>query len=267
MKKVYPNKLLGQNFLTCEWVLPKLAKAADLQPSDTVLEVGPGTGILTRFLAAHAKKVIAIEKDRALSASLSEAFAQERLSIVEIITGDILRLLPTIITNYSLPTTRYKLVSNIPYYLTSRLIRMLLEQEHKPECIVLTIQKEVAERIVAQPPNMSILTLSVQAYGTPEIIAEVPASCFSPKPKVDSAILRISDISENFFIQHNIVPKDFFAVIKAGFSSRRKVLTNTLESFASKKDLVQALNSIGHPPTARPQELSLKEWAQLVQSF
>jgi len=267
MNKLLPNKLLGQNFLTCEWVLPALAKAVDLQPGDTVLEIGPGTGVLTRFLASHAKKVIAVEKDRALSASLSEAFVQEKITNVEIITGDILKLLPCVITCYSLSTIRYKLVSNIPYYLTSRLIRILLEQEQKPQCIGLTIQQEVAERIVAKPPHMNILALSVQAYGRPEIIAEVPASCFSPQPKVDSAILKISRISEDFFAESRITPKDLFTFIKAGFSSRRKVLTNTLESLASKKELLQALHSIGHLPTARPQELSLENWAALVRSL
>ncbi|MBI4224731.1 MAG: ribosomal RNA small subunit methyltransferase A [Candidatus Sungbacteria bacterium] len=258
------NKLLGQNFLTCEWVLSDLAKAAELTASDTVLEIGPGTGVLTRFLAARVKKVVAVEKDRQLSSSLSEAFAQEKISNVEIITGDILKLLPHLIADYSLPTLGYKLVSNIPYYLTSRLIRTLLELEKKPEVIVLTIQKEVAERIVARPPDMNILALSVQAYGTPEIVADVPASCFNPQPKVDSAILKITHISENFFTKHHIASKDFFSLVKAGFSSRRKMLTNNLRSFASKKELVQALHSIGHSPSARAQELSLQEWIKII---
>lgn len=259
-----PNKLLGQHFLTCEWVLPALAKAADLQSGDTVLEIGPGTGILTRFLAAHAKKVIAVEKDRELSAALSHALTQEKIGNVEIMTGDILKLLPYVIANYELKTNTYKLISNIPYYLTSRLIKILLEQEQKPSCVVLTIQKEVAQRIVARPPDMNILGLSVQAYGTPEIIAAVPASCFSPQPKVDSAILKISNISEDFFTQYHVTPKAFFTLVKTGFSSRRKLLTNNLASYASKKELAQALNSIGHLPTARPQELSRQEWGQII---
>jgi 16S rRNA (adenine1518-N6/adenine1519-N6)-dimethyltransferase len=261
MKTHRPNKLLGQHFLTCEWVLPALAKAADLQPDDTILEIGPGTGILTRFLAARAKKVIAVEKDRTLSAALSKALVKEKVFNVDVMSEDILR--------YDLKTlpSPYKVVANIPYYLTSRLIRILLEEEQKSKTIIFTIQKEVAERIIANPPDMNILALSVQAYGTPEIIADVPASCFSPQPKVDSAILKISDISEDFFTKSQIEPKDFFTLIKAGFSSRRKVLTTTLASFASKKELMHALNSIGHLPTIRPQELSLEEWAQLVRSL
>lgn len=255
----HSNKLLGQHFLICEWVLPCLTKAADLQPDDIVLEIGPGTGILTRFLATRAQKVIAVEKDRELSAALSAALAKEKASNAEIVTGDILRW------DFSVLPHTYKVVANIPYYLTSRLIRTLLEQEHRPEIIVLTIQKEVAERIVAQPPDMNILALSVQAYGTPKIITDVPASCFSPQPKVDSAILKISGISDNFFANHQIMPKDFFTVIKQGFSSRRKLLTNNLKPFASKKEIGQVLLSIGHTPNARPQELSLEEWAKIIQ--
>ncbi len=268
-----PNKLLGQNFLTCEWVLPALAHAAEITRNDTVLEIGPGTGVLTRFLANSAKGVIAVEKDRELSIALQAALVQEKITNVEILTEDILNLLPKppfqtksgIYGVHSrLSLENYKVIANIPYYLTSRLIRILLELEKKPEIIVFTIQREVAERAVAQPPDMNILALSVQAYGTPEIIAEVPALCFNPRPKVDSAILKISNISEDFFAQHHIAPKDFFAIVKAGFSSRRKVLTNNLQSFASKKELVQALNSIGHLPISRPQELSLEEWAHLI---
>lgn len=274
---LHPNKLLGQHFLICDWVLPELAKAAELTAGDTVLEIGPGTGVLTRFLASRAKKVIAVEKDAKLAQYLANQLTptkthlddskhlpddrQKFVKNVEIITGDIMRL------DFSVLSEPYKVVANIPYYLTSRLIRILLEQQKKPEIIVLTIQKEVAERAIARPPDMNILALSVRAYGTPEITASVPASCFNPRPKVDSAILKISKISEGFFVRHHIAPKDFFSLIKAGFSSRRKMLTNNLKQFASKKELIQALNSIGHLPTARAQELSLDDWVQLVQSF
>lgn len=269
-----PNKLLGQHFLTCEWVLPALAQAAELTRNDTVLEIGPGTGVLTRFLASRAKMVIAVEKDQALAARLFRELSEEKtpsqtskhfsddrqkfVKNVDVIPADILHF------DFSILPENYKVVANIPYYLTSRLIRILLELKRKPDIIVFTIQKEVAERVIAKPPDMNILALSVQAYGTPKIIADVPASCFNPRPKIDSAILKISNISEDFFAQHHIARKDFFAIVKAGFSSRRKVLTNNLRSFASKKELVQTLNSIGHLPTSRPQELSLEEWAHLT---
>ena len=258
MTKVRPNKILGQHFLICEWVLPELAKAAELTRNDVALEIGPGTGVLTHFLATRAKKVIAVEKDRELSALLLAALTNEKVSSVEIVGKDILRF------DFSILPNVYKVVANIPYYLTARLIRMLLELKNKPEVIVLTIQKEVAERIVAQPPDMNILALSVQSYGTPEIIADVPASCFSPQPKVDSSILKISNLSADFFVKHRIKPQYFFATLKAGFSSRRKVLTNNLQSFAPKKELAKILLSIGHLPTARAQELSLEDWARFV---
>lgn len=253
-----PNKLLGQHFLVCGWVLPELAAGAELVRDDAVLEVGPGTGVLTRFLATRAKKVIAVEKDRELSAALSVALAREKVANVEIIPGDILRL------DFSVLPDTYKVVANIPYYLTSRLIRILLEAEKKPEIIVLTIQREVAQRVVAQPPDMNMLALSVQAYGTPEIVAEVPASCFVPRPKVDSAILKISGISENFFAQHRVTPQDYFRLIKQGFSSRRKMLINNLETFASKRELKNALISAGQSETARAQELGPDDWGNLA---
>lgn len=271
------NKLLGQHFLTCKWVLPELAKAANLGADDTVLEIGPGTGVLTRFLAERAKKVIAVEKDAALAQRLAYEFAIDcnqpaddrqkfvkngySMGPVEIIIGDILWF------DFSILPEQYKVVANIPYYLTSRLIRILLELKKKPEIIVLTIQQEVAERAVAQAPDMNILALSIQSYGTPEIIASVPALCFNPKPKVDSAILKIADISEDFFVRHAIEPRDFFRIVRAGFSSRRKMLVNNLEAFRSKKELQKALHLIGKPETARAQELSLKEWAMLVRLF
>jgi len=259
------NKLLGQHFLTCEWVLPALAKAAELARTDTVLEIGPGTGVLTRFLAQRAKRIIAVEKDATLSTLLSATLAKEKITNVAIVTDDILSLFQTKSGMGAwLSQKKYKVVANIPYYLTSRLIRILLEQERRPEIIVLMIQREVAERAVAQPPDMNMLALSVQTYGTPEIIADVPASCFHPRPKVDSAILKISGISEDFFTERHIAPKDFFALAKAGFSSRRKILSNNLRDFASKKELFRALVSLGHSPTARAQELSLEKWTALI---
>lgn len=269
-----PNKLLGQHFLICEWVLADLAKATELKPTDTVLEIGPGTGALTRFLASRVKKVIAVEKDTVLAKDLADQLKttysnlddsqhlcddrQEFVKNVEIIAGDILHF------DFSILPAKYKVVANIPYYLTSRLIRVLLEQERKPEAMVLTIQREVAERIIARPPQMNLLGLAVQAYARPEIMAHVPASCFRPRPQVDSAILRMSDISDEFFNKNRIAQKDFFVLAKAGFSSRRKMLVNNLERFGTKKDIMRHLESIGHPHTARAQELSPKDWARLA---
>lgn len=256
------KKSLGQHFLKCEWVVETLLKSAGLNAQDTVLEIGPGTGILTRALAARAKQVIAVEKDERLATALIGELNQEGVKNVEIISGDILRLLPRLAWN------KYKVVANIPYYLTSRLLRVILEQDQRPKLIVLTIQKEVAGRIVAHPPHMNLLALSVQAFGNPEIIASVPASCFSPKPKVDSAIIRISDISDNFFQKNNIDRELFFSIARAAFGQKRKTLANSLASVTGNKAHALALiRAAKLNDASRPEELSLKEWRDLYHAY
>lgn len=258
---INPKKSLGQHFLTCPWVISDMCHAAHLSSSDTVLEIGPGTGILTRPLAALVKKVIAIEKDEQLARALARQLQSEKITNVAILEGDILTHVP------ALPA-EYKIVANIPYYLTARLLRLFLEkQEKKPSNIVLTIQKEVAQRIVAQPPHENLLALSVQVFGTPRIIATVPASCFSPKPKVDSAIISISDISDQFFTSRHIEPELFFRIARLGFNQKRKVLVNSLSSLADKKTLTQLFVRLKLGEKIRPEELSIEQWAILVPHF
>lgn len=249
------KNLLGQHFLRCQWVIDTLIKVSELKKSDTILEIGPGTGILTKALAKKAEKVIAVEKDKELAAELGRSLAKEGIQNVEIITDDILKLLTS---NQLLVTSNYRVVANIPYYLTSRLLRLLLENENRPELIVMTLQKEVAGRLIAKPPQMNLLALSVQAHGTPKIIHDVPASCFSPRPKVDSAIVHISDISDRFFEKNGLDKKLFFEIAKQGFSQKRKILSNTLKKFGI-KNLPFALS--------RPQELSLNDWAKITQTI
>jgi len=241
------KKSLGQHFLTCQWVVDTLIKSAELSLSDTVLEIGPGTGILTRALAQHSKKVIAIEKDEGLARQLKEKLALGGIKNVEVIAGDILKIFPEI-----LPAVDFKIVANIPYYLTGRLLRLIFEKEPRPKTVVLTIQKEVALRITAQPPDMNLLALSVQAFGKPKIIKTIPKECFSPKPKVESAIISISDISDKFFISNHISPDLFFRVARTAFSKKRKMLRHTLGAFNKTKS------------TARPQELSLEQWMRII---
>lgn len=253
-----PNKLLGQHFLICDWVCDALLRAAELAPEDTVIEVGPGRGALTRVLARHAKRVIAVEKDKVLSQELGATLMREKVVNGEIITGDILRL------DFDTLPQSYKIVANIPYYLTARMIRMFLESDRAPELMAITIQKGVAERVIAKTTQMSILALSVQAYGTPEIVATIPASCFSPKPAVDSAILKISNISHDFFTKHNVLPQDFFRIVRLGFSQKRKKLVNNLGQIIPKKDMTALLSDIKHSPDVRAQELSLSDWARLI---
>ncbi len=256
------KKSLGQHFLRCEWVVDELIAAADLRPSDTVLEIGPGTGILTVPLAKHAGRVIAVEKDDALA----DALRGKNFPRVEIVKGDILSLFQTksgISSRLSLEC--YKVVANIPYYLTSRLLRLLIEGDARPERIVLTIQKEVAERIIAVPPDMNLLALSVEAYGTPRLIALVPPSCFAPSPDVESAIISISDISDNFFRKNALDAQFFFKVLHAAFGQKRKQLANPLAAIAGGKEkALAALKTAGLDPRVRPQELSLAQWATLI---
>ena len=255
---VRAKKSLGQHFLTCPWVISDMCRAAHLSSSDTVLEIGPGTGVLTRPLAARVKKVIAIEKDERLCHTLARELALKGMNNVTILNGDILTCVPIL-------PAEYKIVASIPYYLTARLLRLFLEQqEKKPNAMVLTIQKEVAQRITAQPPNENLLALSIQVFGTPRIVATVPASCFSPKPWVDSAIISISDISDIFFIRQHIKKEPFFQLLHRAFAQKRKMLTNTLSDIVPPKDIKHALQSMGAPLRARPQELSKEQWALLA---
>ena len=276
---MYAKKSLGQNFLRCEWVVDEIIRAAKLTPEDTVLEVGPGTGVLTRALAAAAGHVIAVEKDERLASTLHDELKKEEITNVKIVSADILKVLPQLFAAYNLPATldrrlqpgeaSYKLVANIPYYLTGHLFRLIFEQDRLPKKVVLMLQKEVAERIAARPPRMSMPALAVQVFGVPEIIAAVPASCFTPEPKVDSAILKISDISDDFFPKNKIEKAVFFETARRGFSQKRKTLANSLAVLAGgdKSEIVRALSAVGLAPRTRPEELSPQNWADLVREF
>lgn len=258
-----PNRTLGQNFLKCRWVVSTMIKSAELDPlKDIVLEVGPGTGILTRALAEKSCRVLAVEKDK----KLAENLQKQDLVKVEIITGDILKTFSKLTKTYNLKSNSYKVVSNIPYYLTSRLLRILLEQGPQPSLIVLTIQKEVAKRICVKTGEMNLLSISVQTFGKPKVMKAVPAECFWPKPKIDSAILKISDISFDFFKKNGVLPKDFFFICRKGFSQpRKKLLNNLLPLFpGSKNELISGLQSIGLNPDKRPAELNPENWAKLT---
>lgn len=230
---------MGQHFLASRATLDAIVTAADIKKNDAVLEVGPGKGILTTELAVRAKKIIAIEKDSRFIPLLQGQFSEKNVSIIE---GDILHMpLDDILPK------KYKIVANIPYYITSHFLRLFLERDHKPESMTLLVQYEVAKRICAAPPNMNMLALSVQAYGMPRIIQKVPRSHFKPAPDVDSAIITITDINNDFFEKNKILPDTFFALAKKAFSQKRKKLRNT----------------IGIDSDQRPQELSLGDWLKL----
>ena len=254
-----PDKKLGQNFLQDPFALDSIAAAAEIQPTDTVLEIGPGLGSLTRYLAVAAREVIAVELDPDLIPPL-QAVTQPYDNI-RIIHGDILKLSPQELVQ----EPGYLVVANIPYYITSAIIRHLLEHDPKPRRIVLTIQKEVADRICAQPGDMSLLALSVQVYGQPRLVQRIPAGAFFPAPKVDSAVLCV-EIYETPRIQPELL-NTFFKLVKAGFSQKRKTLRNSLSSglHISTLEAEGLLKKANIDPMRRAETLSIEEWQLLCE--
>jgi len=248
------DKSLGQNFLQDSFALEKIVAAAEINSTDTVLEIGPGLGSLTRYLAVSAKEVVAVELDLKMLQPLKAILTSYQN--VRVIQGDILKLAPDeLVTKQD-----YVVVANIPYYITSAVIRHLLESKNKPRRIVLTIQKEVAERICAQPGDMSLLALSVQVYGEPRIAARIPADAFFPSPKVDSAVLCV-DIYPTPQIKTELL-KTFFKLIKAGFSQKRKMLRNSLSAglHISPTNAAELLTHANIDPQRRAETLSIEEW-------
>ncbi len=251
------KKRLGQNFLTSKSIVSLIVKSAEVNQKDTVLEAGPGKGVLTAELLKRADKVIAVEKDKELVDFLKDKFELEiKSGKLELIFGDILKFN---LDNHQLMANNYKIVANIPYYITSRFLKTFLEEKKQPEKIVLLIQKEVADRITARDNKGSILSISVKAYGDPKIIKKVPASFFHPKPKVDSAIILIDNISKKNF--QNINEKTFFSLLKKGFSSKRKLLKNNL-NLPNTEGLVKC----GVPGNARAENLSMENWLCLLKN-
>lgn len=248
------DKSLGQNFLQDPSALEKIVRAAEIQEDDCVLEIGPGLGSLTRYLAVSSRIVAAVELDPDLLTPLQAVLAP--YPNVRVVHGDILDLAIADLVDQP----GYIVAANIPYNITSAIIRHLLESDPKPRRIVLTIQKEVAERICAAPGDLSLLALSVQVYGKPSIAARIPAGSFHPVPNVDSAVLRI-DIHPQPLIPEEMLPV-FFKLIKAGFSQKRKTLRNSLSSGLHIKpaDAEALLQSAGIDPMRRAETLSIEEW-------
>lgn len=255
------DKRLGQNFLQDPYALEKIVQTAEIHPTDTVLEIGPGLGSLTRYLAAAAQKVIAIELDDRLFPPLEAVIAQYHN--IQLVHGDILDIEP----NEIIQQGDYLVVANIPYYITSAVIRHLLESNPKPRRIVLTIQKEVAERICAGPGDMSLLALSVQVYGEPRIAARIPAGAFYPAPKVDSSVLSV-DIYPAPIIPVELLDT-FFLLIKAGFSQKRKKLRNSVSAgiHQSPTETEKLLRAVDIDPQRRAETLSLEEWGELSKQY
>ena len=252
-----PIKGLGQNFLQDNRILQKIVAAAKLEPADNVLEIGAGLGSLTRYLALSASSVTAVELDQNLFLALKAVLAPH--ANVHPVQGDILKLNPTDLMD----SPGYIVVANIPYYITSAVIRHLLACDPRPRRVVLTLQKEVAERICAEDGKMSLLALSVQVYGKPAIIAQIPSEAFYPPPKVDSAILCI-EIYPEPAISAPLLDK-FFTLVKAGFSQKRKTLRNSISAGLrmSPLEAEKFLFAAGIDPKRRAETLSLGEWGKL----
>lgn len=284
---VYAKKSLGQNFLKSGSALHSIIVAGQIEPGEIILEIGPGKGALTKKLLETGAKVIAIEKDQELIPYLEEKFAPEiKLKRLVLIEGDILeldikqisekvgKLVSWLVgkgikkeTSNKLTTSptdklgfSYKLIANIPYYITGEVIRKFFEEKMQPEKMVLLVQKEVAHRIVARDLKESILSIACKAYSIPKYIQTVKRDAFTPAPNVDSAIISFSEISKDIFTKNRITEKRFFEVVKAGFAHKRKKLSGNL------KEIGQTLNKekFEEIKDKRAEDLSMKDWIDLI---
>jgi 16S rRNA (adenine1518-N6/adenine1519-N6)-dimethyltransferase len=259
---LHARKGLGQHFLVDEQVLRGLISAVQLTPGDTVIEVGPGMGILTRELAKGADRVIAVEIDTSMAAALREALVPS--PNVTIINADILESDPASLIG---DKTRYKVVGTLPYYIATAVLRHFLEAQIKPLSIVVTVQKEVAQAIAAPPGKMSLLSVSVQLYGKPTIVDYIPPQSFYPPPKVDSAIVRV-DLYERPLVA--IADEaTFFSIVRGGFSAPRKQLRNSLALGLemSTGEVTALLEEAGIGQKRRAETLNLEEWASVYRVF
>jgi 16S rRNA (adenine1518-N6/adenine1519-N6)-dimethyltransferase len=256
-----PRKSLGQNFLVDNGALEKVVDAAEIEPIDVVLEIGAGLGSLTRFLSNAARKVVAVELDSHLIPILETVLSSE--GNVELVYGDILKLDPTRLISVD----QYLVVANIPYYITSAIFRHLLAAKRKPRRIVMTIQKEVAQRICAEPGDMSLLALSVQVFGKARIVAKISAGSFYPAPNVDSAVIRV-DLYPSPLVDEAKLDI-FFQLSRAGFGQKRKMLRKSLAAGLSLPVAVaeEMLTKNDIDPTRRAETLSIEEWGRLTEYY
>ena len=256
---VSARKGLGQNFLIDRGVLDKILAAASISRDDTVIEVGPGLGILTKALAERAGKVVAVEIDRDLVALLRQTLAGT--PGVEIVAGDILETPPSSLAGGA---SYYKVVANLPYYITSAVLRHFLEAQQQPRTLTVMVQKEVARQITAKPPEMSLLSISVQLFGKPKIVSYIPAGAFHPPPKVASAILQIEVLSQRRLSLED--EKLFFRLARAGFGTRRKQLANALSGGLDleKTIVTELLQKGGINPERRAETLTIEDWLCLL---
>jgi 16S rRNA (adenine1518-N6/adenine1519-N6)-dimethyltransferase len=260
------RKGLAQHFLISRTILRKITAAAELSPNDTVMEIGPGLGVLTRELVQQAGRVIAVELDDKLAAILKENLSD--CNNFSVVNRDIMETEPgALLKEKASGQMNYKVVANLPYYITSAVLRHFLEADIKPKLMVIMVQKEIAQAITAKPGKMSLLAVSVQFYGHPKVVTYVPAECFYPAPKVESAVLRI-----DLYPQPAVTVSDidsFFRLVRAGFTASRKQIANSLAQGLGlpKNDIMPLLEKAGIDTKRRSETLSLEEWAKLYQTF
>lgn len=252
-KGLWAKKGLGQNFLIDEKALEAIVDAGDLKNSDNVIEVGPGTGFLTERLVSKVNKLTSVELDKDMVGILEEKF--EDVGNLEIVNSDIL--------NYEVTLDDYKVIANIPYYITSPLLKKFLQAKKKPTVIVVLVQKEVAEKVCGQT-GKSLITIETQLFGKPEIVDIVPSNSFYPAPKVDSAILKI-EVHEKPLIEEEKM-KDFLRLVKFGFSQKRKKLANSLSAGLHMKpaEVRELLVEVGIEPDIRAESLAIEDWEHLL---
>jgi 16S rRNA (adenine1518-N6/adenine1519-N6)-dimethyltransferase len=269
MEKIYAKKSLGQNFLRSKKALSAMIEAGEITSKDTVLEIGPGQGALTEKILETGAKVIAVEKDDRLIQVLNEKFSDQTGSgQFTLIHGDILEM---DLKKLGFKTVDYKLIANIPYYITGLIFRKFLSGDIQPKKLVIMVQKEISDRIIARDLKESLLSLSVKAYGNPKIVMKVEKENFSPAPKVDSAILLVDNISKDFFLSvqagKEISEAKFFEVIKAGFAHKRKILLANLKERFGKNDLHKIFEDLKIPEKARSEDLKLEDWKELIEEL
>lgn len=261
--KIYnikPEKSKGQNFLVDEDVYESMILSSDLKKDDVVLEVGPGLGILTFKISEKVKKVLAVELDNKLAELLNTLIISKNKKNIKIFNNDVLKIKGENIEKLG----KYKIVANLPYNITSIFLRKFLSIHNKPEKIVLLLQKEVVDRIIAKPPEMSLLAISVQFYAEVKKNIEVKKESFYPVPKIDSAIIEITPRKNNFFDNYQ-QEKKFFRLLKIGFSAKRKMLKNNLSLGLKidQKEVEKAIFSLGLDSKCRAEELSLDNWIRI----
>ncbi len=258
-----PSKKYGQNYLVSDRPIRAMIEAGELEKDDIIVEIGPGFGVLTLALAPLVKKIFAFEIERTLEDYWTRE--QKKFSNIELVWGNVLNQLPEYETEIFDRLKKYKVLANIPYQITSKILRLLLEEvKNKPERIIVMVQKEVAERITAKPGDMSMLAVSVQYYGEPKIITKVSKGCFWPSPKVDSAVLCIKTHREK---KQNFTDKEFFDLVRAGFSHPRKQLWTNLAGQYADVDFKDILHQIMGNEKVRAEELSVENWKNILEKM